>query len=385
MRLYDGDKVVSEGRADANGAYSFSVPSLIAGSHILKAIAEIDGAKIESPMLNLAVNPAIAAVPPSSPTALPPSPTAVPTVAPSATATTAPTATRAPTVAATITPTVAAPPPTVVTATVAATLTAGSVQRFGKDNAEMVYVPAGNFIYGNEAPTRTVSLDAYWIDKYEVTNDLFQQFVTATGYKTDAEKLGWGWEYSTKWDQINGLTWRTPRGASSTITDKLKHPVTLVSWNDATAYCTWTDKRLPTEAQWEKAARGLDGRSYPWGNTWEGTKLNFCDTNCGYPWKDASANDGQAESAPVGSYAAGASPFGALDMMGNAWEWVADWFSPDYAKTAAATSPTGPASGTSKVIRGGAFSIDSQYTRTTGRVGFPQDWRERSVGFRCAR
>ncbi len=362
VRLYDGDNLLGETRADSQGNYAFTATNLGAGAHSLRAAAEVNGARIESPALAVTVAAAVAAVRPTAP----------PTIAPPATTTPAPpTATAVPTTA------TSAPPPATPT------LAAGAVQRRGKDNAEMVYVPAGEFAMGD--PTRTVYLDPFWMDKTEVTNEQFQQFVDATGFKSDAEKLGFGYEFSNgKWDTLAGIYWRAPRGAGSTIADKLKQPVVVATWSDATAYCTWAGKRLPTDAEWEKTARGTDGRVYPWGNTWDGTKLNFCDSNCAFTWKDASANDGNAENAPVGSYAQGASPFGALDMAGNVWEWAADWYDPSYYAAVPTRNPTGPANGQFRVLRGGAWSIDASYARTTARFYAPPDFRQRSLGLRCA-
>lgn len=380
VSIWDGAKRLDETRADSSGAFQFVVPSVAAGAHSFKAVAEANGAQVESAILNVTVNPpAIAqqptftAVPPTA-TLVPPTSTPVPPTATPVPATA--TATRALPTATTV------PPTTAVTPTLA--LTGGTVQRRGKDNAEMVYVPAGEFIFGGDI-TRTVYLDAYWLDRTEVTNDQFKQFADATGYKTAAEKQGWGYDYvAGKWEQVPGLTWLTPLGTGSSIADKTKLAAVLVNWNDASAYCTWAGKRLPTEAEWEKAARGTDGRIFPWGNAWDGTKLNFCDTNCSYGWKDGSANDGYAESAPVGSYPQGASPYGALDMAGNVWEWVADWFTPDNFKNLAARNPTGPISGDTKVVRGGAWSIDQTYARTTSRFNMIPDFRQRSLGMRCA-
>ncbi|CAG0944097.1 partial Formylglycine-generating enzyme, partial [Anaerolineae bacterium] len=331
---------------------------LAAGAHALKASIDLNGTRIDSPILNANVNAAVAAVPPTlAPTTTPVLPTA--TQVP-------PTPTAIPPTATTVRPTATIVPPTATSVPSATpSLTAGTVQRRGKDNAEMVYVPSGEFGMGD--PAKSVSLNPFWMDKYEVTNELFQQFVNASGYKTDAEKQGWVFEFlNAKWQQTNGLAWLTPNGANSSISAKLKNPVVFVSWNDANAYCAWAGKRLPTEAEWEKSARGTDGRIYPWGNTWDGIKLNFCDTNCAFSWKDASANDHYAESAPVGSFPQGASVYGANDLAGNVWEWTAE------------------ASGQLKILRGGAWSIDQSYARTTNRFMAVPDYRERSVGFRCA-
>lgn len=380
VSLWDGANRLDQTRADPNGAFKFVVPNVTAGAHSFKAAVEENGTQVESAILNVtASSPIVAQVP--TVTAIPPTNTPVPP-----TATTAPpTATALP---ATATPTQMPPTATAVPSTPTNTPTTaptvGTVQRRGKDNAEMVYVPAGDFIVGGDV-TRTVSLDAYWIDRTEVTNEQFKQFADATGYKTDAEKQGWSDDYvGGKWEHVTGQTWLTPNGAGSAIADKMKQPVSLVTWNDASAYCTWAGKRLPTEAEWEKAARGTDGRTFPWGNTWDGTKLNFCDGNCTYSWKDGSVNDDFAESAPVGSFPKGASPYGALDMAGNVWEWAADWYAPDYPKNLSASNPTGPASGDAKVVRGGAWSIDQSYARTSGRLYVAPDFRQRSVGFRCA-
>jgi len=202
----------------------------------------------------------------------------------------------------------------------------------GKDGAEMVLVPAGEFTMGSapdditsllrrhpkangailkdELPKHRVFLEAFYIDKYEVTNARFQQFVQATGYRTQAEREGGGKirTGAKTWAEVPDATWRAPRGQGSSIAGLEAHPVVQVSWHDAKAYCTWAGKRLPTEAEWEKAARGPDGRLYPWGNELDGIKANFCDRNCPFEWKDASVDDGYRSTAPVGSYEAGKSP-----------------------------------------------------------------------------
>lgn len=373
VRLWDGGRRLDETRADASGVFKFIVPNVAAGTHSFKAVVESNGNAVESAVLNLQANAPVVAVQPTL-TSAPPTATNVPPTAKPLPPTAAPT--KAPTP-----PT--AVPPTSTTAPTAAHA-AGTAQRRGKDNAEMVFVPAGEFTAGSDV-TRTVYLDAYWLDRTEVTREQFKQFADTTGFKTEAEEQGWGYEYSAdKWEQVPGLTWLTPRGPNSSIADQMKHPVGLVTWKDAVAYCTWAGKRLPTEAEWEKAARGTDGRAFPWGNTWDESKVNFCDTNCPYSWKQSSIDDGYSESAPIGSYAQGASPYGASDMAGNIWEWASDWFGPDYPMEAASRNPTGPASGETKVLRGGAWSIHQAYTSAASRFRVIPAFRERSVGLRCA-
>ena len=258
----------------------------------------------------------------------------------------------------------------------------------------MVFVPAGEFIMGspedegldNEHPQRTVYLDAFYIGKYEVTNRQFSQFVEATGYTTDAEKAGWGWAWTGEdWEEVEGADWRHPQGPGSSIEDEMDHPVVQVSWNDANAYCQWAGVRLPTEAEWEKAARGTDGRKYPWGNSApDGSKLNYCDVNCELGWKDSSVDDGYAYTAPVGHYEAGKSPYGAYDMAGNVWEWVADWYDADYYSKAPDRNPQGPDSGEKRVLRGGSWFGYEGDARCADRYGGAPDVRISYFGFRVA-
>lgn len=258
----------------------------------------------------------------------------------------------------------------------------------------MVFVPAGEFVMGspegegleNEHPQRTVTLDAFYIGKYEVTNKQFSQFVDATGYTTDAETTGWGWAWTGEdWEEVEGADWRHPQGPGSSIEGKMDHPVVQVSWNDANAYCQWAGVRLPTEAEWEKAARGTDGREYPWGNSApDGSKLNYCDVNCELDWKDSSADDGYADTAPVGHYEAGKSPYGAYDMAGNVWEWVADWYDADYYSKAPERNPQGPDSGEKRVLRGGSWYGYEGDARCADRYGGAPDVRISYFGFRVA-
>jgi formylglycine-generating enzyme required for sulfatase activity len=259
---------------------------------------------------------------------------------------------------------------------------------------DMVFVPAGEFIMGsaagegldNEHPQRRVTLDAFYIGKYEVTNAQFSQFVDATGYTTDAETAGWGWAWTGEdWEEVEGADWRHPQGPDSGIEDKMDHPVVQVSWNDADAYCQWAGVRLPTEAEWEKAARGTDGREYPWGNSVaDGSKLNYCDVNCEQAWKDSSVDDGYADTAPVGNYEAGKSPYGAYDMAGNVWEWVADWYDADYYSRAPDSNPPGPDSGDRRVLRGGSWYGYEGDARCVDRYGGAPDVRISYFGFRVA-
>ena len=220
----------------------------------------------------------------------------------------------------------------------------------------MVEIPAGPFTMGSdagnedEAPAHEVDLPAFEIDKFEVTNADFAQFVEATGYQTDAEEEG-----RTK-------NWR---GAA---VGKDNHPVVFVSWNDAVAYCQWLGKRLPTEAEWEKAARGADGRMYPWGNDYDASKLNGKDR-------------GLRGTAAIGSFADGASPYGVEDMAGNVWEWTADWYEA-YPGSDYQSDYFGQRF---RVLRGGAWFETADFVRTTVRNANTETAASDEIGFRCAR
>ena len=225
-------------------------------------------------------------------------------------------------------------------------------QRTSKDGAEMVLIPAGEFWMGSEdggsdeKPRRRVYLDAFYIDRYEVTNAHYGRFMQATGRGAPSE-----WNSTS----FNGPT----------------QPVVGVDWHDAEAYCKWAGKRLPTEAEWEKAARGTDGRKYPWGDQWDPSRANSSESKL-------------AKTAPVGSYPTGVSPYGAHDMAGNVWEWVADWYDANYYQRAPSRNPKGPESGQARALRGGSWFFRSGHLRSSGRSAFDPTDRDDGLGFRCS-
>jgi len=235
-----------------------------------------------------------------------------------------------------------------------------------------------------------VTLNAYWIDQTEVTNAMFQVFAHKTGYQTDAEKAGKSVVYNpiTKnWGDAYGADWLHPYGPDSSLSNLGAHPVVQVSWNDANAYCEWASARLPTEAEWEKAERGTDGRTYPWGDQApDGRLTNFADVNLAVDWAEKNVDDGYMFSAPVGSYPAGASPYNAYDLAGNVWEWVADWYGESYYKNSPTKNPPGPGRGDSRVVRGGSwFSDNYGDIRSANRGWVMPSNSQFNVGFRCSR
>jgi formylglycine-generating enzyme required for sulfatase activity len=249
----------------------------------------------------------------------------------------------------------AKPTPTPVPTTEAAGPTEEAKAEPAKPEVEMVEVPAGPFTMGSsqgkpeDGPPHEVDLPAFSIDKFEVTNADFAKFVEATGYQTDAEKTG-------------------EKGWRAYAEGKDNHPVVKVSWNDATAFCKWMGKRLPSEAEWEKAARGADKLTFPWGNDWDPKKANA---------KAA----GLRGTAAVGSFGAGASPYGAMDMAGNVWEWTADWFQPYPGNTS-----SDPYYGEKyKVTRGGAWFEDQAQCTTYNRNATSAEAANDDLGFRCAK
>ncbi len=224
---------------------------------------------------------------------------------------------------------------------------------------EMVMIPAGPFIRGTESggfdeqPQKTIQLDTFFIDQYEVTNHQYQQFVLATGHR----KPGLPARYAKSSGRMKGTN----------------QPVVYVSWEDADAYCRWKGKRLPTEAEWEKAMRGTDGRLWPWGNEERANGANW-----------ARVNDGYEVSASVGSVQTDKSPYGVMDGAGNVIEWVADWYHETYYKDAVELNPPSPEYGTYRVLRGGGYTTTGGDIRITSRSKMMPDFRDETIGFRCA-
>jgi formylglycine-generating enzyme required for sulfatase activity/tRNA A-37 threonylcarbamoyl transferase component Bud32 len=282
------------------------------------------------------------------------------------------------------------------------------------DGAELVFIPAGEFLMGSDtgtsnafcrennsscdgfadaSPQHSVYLDAYSIDKFEVTNAMFEKFVSAKNYRTEAEKTGYGevWRGNgsviNDAQQVSGADWRHPAGPGSSISGLENHPVVQVSWRDAKAYCQWAGRRLPTEAEWEKAAHGNSASYFPWGSGFNCQFGNYDDEQYvdSFILEGGRANcDGFARTAPVGSFPQGQSPYGAFDMSGNVWEWVADWYDKSFYSYSPSANPLGPSDGTIKVYRGGSWFSEMKYLYVPYRQANPPSYHDDITGFRCA-
>ncbi len=240
----------------------------------------------------------------------------------------------------------------------------------------------------HEKPVHEVSVKSFWMDTHEVTVAEFAEFVEATGYETEAEKFGWSGVFDLKtkeWTRGDGANWQNPEAVGEKPAPN--EPVTQISWNDANEYAKWAGKRLPTEAEWEYAARGgLRGKTYAWGddlrpngkptaNWWQGE----------FPL-DNTVEDGFLKRAPVKSFAPNG--YGLYDMAGNVWEWTADWYAPDYYANSPQENPKGAADGAAKSMRGGSWMCAENFCsnyRVAGRSSATPDSALNNVGFRLVK
>jgi sulfatase modifying factor 1 len=280
--------------------------------------------------------------------------------------------------------------------------------------SRMIALGGGPFLMGTEdaqanpqdgeGPVHEVILDPFLMDPYPVTNEDFAKFVDATGYRTEAEQFGWSfvfWSHIPKkrfkelvedtvqaapwWCKVRGAQWNAPRGPGSSLAGLGDHPVVHVTWNDAHAFCEWSGLRLPTEAEWEYAARGgLTQKLYPWGDKLRPDGKYRCNIWQGkFPEYD-SAEDGYAGTCPVEAFPSNG--FGLFSMTGNAWEWCEDWFSPIFRQNDTKHNPHGPPDGSTRVMKGGSFLCHRSYCnryRVAARSSNTPDSSTSNLGFRC--
>jgi len=279
----------------------------------------------------------------------------------------------------------------------------------------MVSLPGGTFLMGTEdadgwaadgeGPVREVRIDPFHIDCTTVTNMQFSEFIENTGYRTEAEEFGWSYVFRVLlpkskqrklrqdktvqglqwWYAIEGAYWKKPEGPGSNILKRQDHPVVHVSWRDANAYCQWAGKRLPTEAEWEYAARGgVEQTRYPWGNELTPGGKHRCNIWQGdFPHRNT-AEDGYVGTAPARSFRQ--NEFGLYNVCGNVWEWCQDWFSPTWHLNGSRENPRGPESGSSRSMRGGSFLCHDSYCnryRLGARTANTPDSSTSNCGFRC--
>ena len=284
----------------------------------------------------------------------------------------------------------------------------------GQGADAFVALPGGTFLMGSESPeaidgdgegpVREVTVSPFAIGRTAVTNHQFDAFVRATGHVTDAERYGWSFVFhghlsarmarranrvaaaTPWWRVVERTTWRHPEGPDSSLRGREDHPVVHVSHADAAAYCAWAGARLPTEAEWEFAARGgLEQARYPWGDDLRPDGAWRCNIFQGdFPERDA-GEDGYRGTAPANAYPPNA--YGLHNVVGNVWEWVADWFLARHPRRPR-TDPRGPGLGEARVARGGSFLCHDSYCnryRTSARMGLAPESSTANVGFRCAR
>lgn len=277
----------------------------------------------------------------------------------------------------------------------------------------MVHLPGGEFLMGTdspvafpqdgEGPVRKVTVNPFYMDQYAVTNAEFAEFIKATNYQTEAESFGWSFVFhlllsaetakkvtqhvaaTPWWAVVEGAYWKQPEGPDSTIEDRMDHPVVHISWNDAVAYSNWKGKRLPTEAEWEFAARGgLEQQEYPWGNELTPDGEHRCNIWQGtFPNENTKA-DGYLGTAPARTYEPNG--YELYQMAGNVWEWCADWFTNIDKDKGGRKNPLGPSSGQAKLIRGGSFLCHKSYCnryRVAARSANTPDSSTSNMGFRC--
>lgn len=281
------------------------------------------------------------------------------------------------------------------------------------DLTGMVHLKGGKFLMGTddeegfpvdgEGPVREVTIQSFYMDKYAVTNEQFAEFIRETGYVTEAEQFDWSFVFymllSEKtasqvtqsvagtpwWSVVHGAYWKYPEGPDSNIENRLDHPVVHISWNDAQAYCKWAGKRLPTEAEWEYAARGgLEQKKYVWGNELVPNGEHQCNIWQGDFPRENTKEDGYIGTAPV--YQFKPNGYGLYNMSGNVWEWCADWFARSVEERGGSVNPQGPKTGEAKLMKGGSYLCHHSYCnryRVAARSSNTPDSSTGNLGFRC--
>lgn len=312
------------------------------------------------------------------------SPTQIPTDTVTPTSTPAPTETSTPTPAPTATPTATPYPDLVDVPGGSMTLIPGGFFQMGAE-AESLNEECALFRDGCQAdwfsasePVHTILLGRYYIDIHEVTNEAYSAFLNEAGASCSGKPC-----FDPEHSQIS-----LSGNIYSAAPDNALLPAAGVTWHGAAAYCEWREARLPTEAEWEKAAAwdesGSLSRQYPWGNEFDGQRLNFCDVSCAEQQANSKYDDGYTKAAPVASFMDGRSAAGLFDMAGNVWEWVADWYDPTWYANSPESDPRGPEEGEEKVVRGGSWFDTGNFTSSAIRFPSSPDNADQTIGFRCA-